>query len=189
MLSRDLPPNRNDRHGADPGDLTKQKYDTVSEGLRIGGLFRRRLSRATVLFWERCKRHDMPTNPIVQKIEQMVGAYFEACKMQDAKAISACFVPDAIHYLPHLPPLHGGATIGNALVNDLRNRGGRYFIDKILTNVEQCAAGVPSGRGPFRKTIAFCADMSFAEFVPNIDAHSRNPRVLRRPASSKHCAS
>jgi hypothetical protein len=76
-------------------------------------------------------RHNMRTNPIARKIEQMVAAYFEACKMQDAKVISECFAPGATHYLPHLPPLHGGATIGNAIVNDLRNRGGSYFIDKI----------------------------------------------------------
>jgi len=72
----------------------------------------------------------------------MVGAYSEACRMQDANAISEWFAPRAVHYLPHVPALHGGVAIGTAIVNDLRNRGGRYFIDKILTHVEQCAAGV-----------------------------------------------
>ena len=88
----------------------------------------------------------MLTNPIVQRIEQRVAAYFEACKRRDAKAIADCFASDAVHYLPHLPPLHGGATIGNALVNDLQNRGGIYFIDRILANAEQCAAGVEWSR-------------------------------------------
>jgi hypothetical protein len=107
----------------------------------------------------------MRTNPIVQKVEQMVGAYFEACKMQDVKAISACFTPGAVHYLPHLAPLHGGATIGNALVNDLRNRGGRYFIDKILTNVEQCAAGVEWSR-TFQEGDRILRGYEFCEFDP-----------------------
>jgi methyltransferase len=107
----------------------------------------------------------MPTNPIVQKIEQMVAAYFEACKMQDAKAISACFAPGAVHYLPHRPPLYGGATIGSALVNDLRNRGGRYFIDKVLANVEQCAAGVEWSR-TFQQDDRILRGYEFCEFDP-----------------------
>ena len=86
------------------------------------------------------------TNRIAQRIEQTIGACFEACKAQDANAVSACFASGAVHYLPHLPPLHGGATIGNAIVNDLRNRGGMYSIDKILTDVAQCAAAVEWSR-------------------------------------------
>ena len=107
----------------------------------------------------------MLTNPIVQKIEQMVAAYFEACKMRDARAISDCFAPDAVHYLPHLPPLHGGATIGNALVNDLRNRGGIYFIDRILADVEQCAAGVEWSR-TFQQDDRILRGYEFCEFDP-----------------------
>jgi hypothetical protein len=107
----------------------------------------------------------MRTNTIAQKIEQMVCAYFEACRMQDANAISACFAPGAVHYLPHLPPLHGGATIANALVNDLRNRGGRYFIDRILTDVEQRAAGVEWSR-TFQQDGRILRGHEFCEFDP-----------------------
>ena len=107
----------------------------------------------------------MQKNPIVQRIEQMVVAYFEACKMQDAKAISECFAPGAVHYLPHLAPLHGGTSIGNALVNDLRNRGGRYFIDIILTSVEQCAAGVEWSR-TFEQHDRILRGYEFCEFDP-----------------------
>lgn len=107
----------------------------------------------------------MPTNSVAQKIEQMVGEYFEACRMQDAQAIAECFAPGAVHYLPHLPPLHGGATIGNAIVNDLRNRGGAYFIDKILTNVEQCAAGVEWSR-IFQQDDRILRGYEFCEFDP-----------------------
>jgi hypothetical protein len=105
----------------------------------------------------------MPINPIVQKIEQMIACYFEACEMQDAEAIAACFSPGAVHYLPHLPPLHGGEKIGNALVNDLRNRGGRYFIDKILTSAEQCAAAVEWSR-TFQQGDRVLRGFEFCEF-------------------------
>ena len=43
----------------------------------------------------------MRTNPTAEKIERMIAAYFEACKMQDAKAISECFALGAVHYPPH----------------------------------------------------------------------------------------
>ncbi len=88
----------------------------------------------------------MPTNPVARQIQQVIGAYFEACMAQDAGAIAACFAPDAVHYLPHLPPLRGGAVIGNAIVHDTRNRGGAYFIDRIVTDVEQYAAAVEWSR-------------------------------------------
>ena len=85
-------------------------------------------------------------NPIAQRIEKTIGAYFEACKAQDANAISACFAPGAVHYLPHLSPLSGGMTIGNAIVNDLRNRGGMYLIDQIFTDDAKCVAAVEWSR-------------------------------------------
>ncbi len=107
----------------------------------------------------------MRANPIAQKIEQMVASYFEACAMQDEKAISACFAPAAVHYLPHLPPLHGGATIGKALVNDLRGRGGRYFIDRVLIDVEHCAAGVEWTR-TFHQGDRILRGFEFCEFDP-----------------------
>ncbi len=107
----------------------------------------------------------MRTSPTAQQIEHMVGAYFEACRMLDATAISACFAPSAVHYLPHLPPLHGGATIANAIVGDLRNRGGRYFIDKVLTDIERCAAGVEWSR-TFQQDDRVLRGYEFCEFDP-----------------------
>ena len=88
----------------------------------------------------------MSTNPIAQMMEQMVGAYFEACRKQDASAIAACFAPGGVHYFPHRPPFRGGSAIGTFIVEDLRNRGGEYFIDRIFTNVEQRAAAVEWSR-------------------------------------------
>ena len=107
----------------------------------------------------------MASKEIAQEIEKTVGAYFEACRMQDADAISACFTPGAVHYLPHLAPLHGGVTIGNAIVNDLRNRGGRYFIDRIFTDVEQCAAAVEWSR-TFHQGDRILRGFELCEFDP-----------------------
>jgi hypothetical protein len=84
----------------------------------------------------------MSANPVAQKMAQMVGAYFEACRKLDANAIAACFAPGGVHYFPHRAPLLEGAGIGAAIVEDLRNRGGQYFVDKIFSDVEQCAAAV-----------------------------------------------
>ena len=88
----------------------------------------------------------MTTKPSAQKMEQMVSAYFEACGKQDPNAIAACFAPGAVHYFPHIPPLIGGAALGAAIVGELRNRGGQFFIDKIFSDVEQCAAAVEWSR-------------------------------------------
>jgi methyltransferase len=88
----------------------------------------------------------MSTNPIAQRMERMVGSYFEACGNQDPNAIAGCFAPGAVHYFPHIPPLIGGATIGAAIVGELRNRGGQFFIDKIFSDIEQCAAAVEWSR-------------------------------------------
>jgi hypothetical protein len=105
----------------------------------------------------------MPVNPIGQKMEQVVGAYFEACRLLDVNAIANCFAPGAVHYLPHLAPISGGNGIGNAIVKDLRNRGGQYFIDRILTNVDQCAAGVEWSR-TFQQGDRILRGFEFCEF-------------------------
>jgi hypothetical protein len=83
---------------------------------------------------------------IAQKIELAVRAYFEACEKRDVNAIAACFASEAVHYLPHLHPLRGGVTIGNAIVGDLNRRGGAYHVDRIYFDVEQWAAAVEWSR-------------------------------------------
>jgi len=107
----------------------------------------------------------MSTSLVAQKMEQMVDAYFEACRKQDANAIAACFAPGAVHYFPHRPPLLGGGAIGTHIVEDLHNRGGEYFIDKILTNVEQCAAAVEWSRN-FYQSDRILRGYEFYEFDP-----------------------
>ena len=105
------------------------------------------------------------TNPIALKMEQLVITYFDACRTDDAAAIAACFAPDAVHYLPNHPPLLGGEAIGTFIVEHLRNLGGEYFIDRILTNVEQCAATVEWSR-TFHESDRILRGHEFYEFDP-----------------------
>lgn len=84
----------------------------------------------------------MSANPISLKMERIIVSYFEACRKEDVNAIAACFAPGAVHYLLNHPPLLGGVAIGTLIVDILRNFGGEYFIDRIFTNAEQCAATV-----------------------------------------------
>jgi methyltransferase len=106
----------------------------------------------------------MSQNPLALKMEQMVSAYFEACSKHDANAITACFAPGGIHYFPHRPPLLDGA-IGAAIAEDLRTRGGQYFIDRIFSNVEQCTAAVEWSR-TFRENDRLLRGYEFYEFDP-----------------------
>jgi methyltransferase len=100
-----------------------------------------------------------------QKIEQIVNAYFEACRKQDLRAIAACFAPGGAHYFPHLPPFLGGDAIGAAIIGDLRNRGGQYFIDRIFSNAEQRTAAVEWSR-TFHQPDRILRGFEFYEFDP-----------------------
>ena len=108
----------------------------------------------------------MATNPITRKMEQMVAAYFEACRKIDSKAIAACFAPGAVHYFPHVPPVHGGEGIGELIVQLIRGGGGEFFIDRILTNVEQHAAAVEWSR-TFNEKDRILREYEFYEFDPD----------------------
>ena len=80
---------------------------------------------------------NMTTNPIAQKMEQMVAAYFEACNKVDARAIASCFAPGIVHYFPHAAPIRGGDSIGEMIVQIIRNVGGQYFIDRMLSAINR----------------------------------------------------
>jgi len=107
----------------------------------------------------------MAASLIAQKMRQRVGAYFEACGRQDARAVAACFTPHAVHYLPHHPPIQGGGAIGAAIVEELRSRGGAYFVDKVLTDSEQFAAAVEWSR-TYRQGDRILRGYEFYEFDP-----------------------
>jgi methyltransferase len=107
----------------------------------------------------------MSTNPVAQQMDRMVGAYFDACSREDPCAIAACFAPDAVHYLPHLPPFLSGGAIGAAIVADLRNRGGQYFIDRVFCDVEQRVASVEWTRS-FQQPDRVLRGFEICEFDP-----------------------
>jgi methyltransferase len=111
------------------------------------------------------ERINMPTDALAQGIERRVGAYFAACSRRDAGAIAACFAAGAVHYFPHRPPLVGGAAIGHLIVEDLGKRGGQYFIDKICSSVEQCAAAVEWSR-TYHNSDRVLRGSEFYEFDP-----------------------
>jgi methyltransferase len=107
----------------------------------------------------------MTTNPIAQKMERMVTSYFDACNELDAKGIAACFAPRAVHYFPHVPPVHGGEGIGELIVRLIRGQGGAYFIDKMFTNIEQHTAAVEWSR-TFNEKDRIVRGYEFYEFDP-----------------------
>jgi hypothetical protein len=43
-------------------------------------------------------------------MEQLIGVYFEGCSEADHAKMTACFVPDAVHYFP--PGMYGGPFVG-----------------------------------------------------------------------------
>jgi hypothetical protein len=105
----------------------------------------------------------MTMNPVAQKIEQMVSAYFEACRKHDTSAIAACFAPGGVHYFPHLAPLVEGEAIGVAIVQDLRHRGGQYFVDRIVADAGRYTAAVEWSR-TFNRPDRILRGYEFYEF-------------------------
>jgi SnoaL-like protein len=79
---------------------------------------------------------------LAQRIEQVVRTYIHACNDADAKAIAACFCPDAVHYLPAAPKWSGAATIGNHFADRVRELGLYWTVDQLLVDVERCAAAL-----------------------------------------------
>jgi len=73
---------------------------------------------------------NMAMNPVAQKMEQMVSAYFEACR------------PGCERHRSLLRSRWRALLPAPAL----RNRGGQFFIDKIFSDVEQWAAAVEWSR-------------------------------------------
>jgi methyltransferase len=108
----------------------------------------------------------MLENPIAQKLEQMVAAYFDGCRKLDVNAIASCFASGAVHYFPHSPPVHGGERIGGLIVELLETSGGEFFIDKMFTNVEQHAAAVEWSR-TYNDKSRIVRGYEFYEFDPD----------------------
>ena len=76
----------------------------------------------------------------VERIEQVIRTYIQACNDADAAAIAACFCPDAIHYFPHQPKWSGSATIGQSFAEIVRKRGNRWTVDQLIVDANKSAA-------------------------------------------------
>ena len=76
-----------------------------------------------------------------QSMEQVIRAYIQACNDADARAIAACFCPEAVHYFP--PPLlkwSGAATIASQFATRVRENGICYTVDRLLIDVDRSEA-------------------------------------------------
>jgi len=75
-----------------------------------------------------------------QRMEQVIRAYIEACNNADAKAIAACFRPDAVHYFPWRPKWLRASTIGGNFEKLVQKWGLSWTVDQLLTDDERGAA-------------------------------------------------
>jgi hypothetical protein len=122
-----------------------------------------------------------------QRMEQLVRAYFDACNAMDARGIADCFCPDAVHYFPELPRWVGADTIGSRIAKMIEDRGGRFTVDKILSDVAQNSAAVEWSRF-YRQPDRVLRGFEFYVFDPVADrireirgyyAASHNPEKMR----------
>ena len=74
-----------------------------------------------------------------RRIEQAIRTYTQACNDADARAIAACFLPDAVHYRPAAPKWSGASTIGDNFTKRVQELGLCWTVDQILVDVERCA--------------------------------------------------
>jgi len=63
----------------------------------------------------------MAQTAIARRMEQAVRTYIQVCNDGDAKAIAACFGPEAVHYCPWQAKWLGAATTER--VNDFDTAG------------------------------------------------------------------
>ncbi len=73
------------------------------------------------------------------RMEAVIRAYFAACDAGDAKAIEACFTPDAVHYFPpdeRYGPWRGARTIAEGWAAAVAHTGAKWTIDRMITDPE-----------------------------------------------------
>ncbi|MBI3824613.1 MAG: nuclear transport factor 2 family protein [Candidatus Rokubacteria bacterium] len=75
-----------------------------------------------------------------QRIELVIRTYIQACNDADAKAIAACFSPEAVHYSPSGPKWVGAATIGTNFAQRVQEKGQCWTVDQLVIDVDRCAA-------------------------------------------------
>ena len=76
-----------------------------------------------------------------QRIERVIRTYIQACNDADAKAVAACFCPDAVHYGPAVK-WSGAATIGANFAKRVQELGHCWTVDQLLVDVERCEAAL-----------------------------------------------
>ena len=82
----------------------------------------------------------MAQPPIAQRMEQVIRTYIQACNDGDAKAIAACFGPEAVHYFPWQAKWLGAATIGGNFAKRVQEQGVSWTVDQVLADVDRHAA-------------------------------------------------
>lgn len=102
---------------------------------------------------------------LAQRMEQVVRDYFRACKEVDAKAVAACFCPDAVHYFPARAPLVGADAIADGILQLVRDQGGYWTVDRVVADVAQNAAAVEWTRF-FRQSDRIHRGFEFYVFEP-----------------------
>jgi methyltransferase len=77
---------------------------------------------------------------IAQRMEQVIRTYIQACNNADAKAIAACFCPEAVHYFPWRTKWLRASTIGDNFAQRVQEQGVSWTVDQLLTDVDRHAA-------------------------------------------------
>ena len=87
---------------------------------------------------------------LVQRMERLLRTYFQACNDADARAIAACFSPDAVHYFPHhagrTTKLVGADTIGSKFARVVQEQGVFWTVDQLLIDVDRYSAALGDPR-------------------------------------------
>jgi len=70
-----------------------------------------------------------------QEMEKLMRTYFDACNAADVDKLTACFVPDAVHYFP--PDMYDGPFIGARRIAEkwrdaVNNIGSYWTIDRLV---------------------------------------------------------
>lgn len=87
---------------------------------------------------------DKETVVLKEEIAARIAAYFQACNEADAEKLTACFVPDAVHYFP---PGMGGPYVGRekiaeVWIKSVRENGSYWTIDRIVVDTSRREAAI-----------------------------------------------
>ncbi len=69
------------------------------------------------------------------KMEQLIRRYFDACNEADVDTLTACFVPEGVHYFPpdmYQGPFRGAATIAQRWKGAVETFGSYWTIDRLV---------------------------------------------------------